>query len=93
MFTVPSRRGQKYLPSRPAAETNNYRPVPPEKYLSNVPSRRDIVHPPSRPANYLSLDFTVQSRPVVIRFPVKQEEFVPSPPPQSSVTVKSLDFF
>ena len=38
---VPSRRGKKYLPSRPAEGESKYRPVLPEKKIITVLSRRE----------------------------------------------------
>ena len=49
-FTVPSRRGNIPLPSRPVDKTCPYRPVPSTKPTPTVPSRRQNLPIPSRPA-------------------------------------------
>ena len=49
-FTVPSRRGNSPLLSRPVDKTCPYRPVPSTKPNPTVPSRRQNLPIPSRPA-------------------------------------------
>ena len=49
-FTVPSRRGNIPLPSRPVHKTCPYRPVPSAKPTPTVPSHRQNLPISSRPA-------------------------------------------
>ena len=49
-FTIPSRRRNIPLPSRPVDKTCPYRPVPSTKPTPTVPYRRQSLPIPSRPA-------------------------------------------
>ena len=79
MRTVPSRRGNKNVPSS-AVEKKKYRPFPSWKKLYTVPSRRAKSYEPSRPTE----NKKTTSRPVVIIFifrPVPSWQFyIPSRP-------------
>ena len=79
IFIVPSRRGKKKLPFRPAEEKNYIpsRPAGEKTIYRPFPSRKKIFTVPSRPSNILIPHFT---GPFSFFFPAKLGKSVPSRP-------------